>query len=167
SGCLRMTPVSSGLTVRCFVEDNSLCTRYYNVISWAGVSVGTYGSSDALYILAQALDADVFFFSSRRRHTRLVSDWSSDVCSSDLRRHRVRHVLLDRRELRHGRHLRERRLRRLPGRHLQGERRGLHRRQRVHLRQRSEERRVGKEGRSRWAPEQEEKKDSETEDGRG
>src|SRR5438046_3464786 len=26
----------------------------------------------------------VFFFSSRRRHTRLVSDWSSDVCSSDL-----------------------------------------------------------------------------------
>src|SRR5262249_56192126 len=27
-----------------------------------------------------------FFFSSRRRHTRLVSDWSSDVCSSDLQR---------------------------------------------------------------------------------
>src|SRR5438093_8545956 len=26
----------------------------------------------------------VFFFSSRIRHTRLVSDWSSDVCSSDL-----------------------------------------------------------------------------------
>src|SRR5262249_56261304 len=25
-----------------------------------------------------------FFFSSRRRHTILVSDWSSDVCSSDL-----------------------------------------------------------------------------------
>src|SRR5262245_63014014 len=25
-----------------------------------------------------------FFFSSRRRHTRCVSDWSSDVCSSDL-----------------------------------------------------------------------------------
>src|SRR5438093_4864766 len=25
-----------------------------------------------------------FFFSSRRRHTRLVSDWSSDVYSSDL-----------------------------------------------------------------------------------
>src|SRR6266446_10474257 len=27
-----------------------------------------------------------FFFSSRRRHTRLQGDWSSDVCSSDLRR---------------------------------------------------------------------------------
>src|SRR5438445_11620063 len=27
----------------------------------------------------------VFFFSSRRRHTRYWRDWSSDVCSSDLR----------------------------------------------------------------------------------
>src|SRR5256885_9794024 len=27
-----------------------------------------------------------FFFSSRRRHTRLQGDWSSDVCSSDLQR---------------------------------------------------------------------------------
>src|SRR5260221_656140 len=26
----------------------------------------------------------VFFFSSRRRHTRSLCDWSSDVCSSDL-----------------------------------------------------------------------------------
>src|SRR5205807_5781824 len=31
----------------------------------------------------------MFFFSSRRRHTRLQGDWSSDVCSSDL------HLLLD------------------------------------------------------------------------
>src|SRR5206468_8709273 len=28
----------------------------------------------------------VFFFSSRRRHTRSDRDWSSDVCSSDLKR---------------------------------------------------------------------------------
>src|SRR5438132_14173361 len=27
-----------------------------------------------------------FFFSSRRRHTRSLCDWSSDVCSSDLGR---------------------------------------------------------------------------------
>src|SRR5947199_1129969 len=27
----------------------------------------------------------LFFFSSRRRHTSCLSDWSSDVCSSDLR----------------------------------------------------------------------------------
>src|SRR5256885_6549337 len=26
----------------------------------------------------------IFFFSSRRRHTRLQGDWSSDMCSSDL-----------------------------------------------------------------------------------
>src|SRR5574337_717980 len=38
-----------------------------------------------------------FFFSSRRRHTRLSGDWSSDVCSSDLDR-RVRPRL----GLRHG-----------------------------------------------------------------
>src|SRR5471030_2478978 len=28
---------------------------------------------------------EIFFFSSRRRHTSCLSDWSSDVCSSDLR----------------------------------------------------------------------------------
>src|SRR5260221_5255139 len=27
---------------------------------------------------------ECFFFSSRRRHTRSLCDWSSDVCSSDL-----------------------------------------------------------------------------------
>src|SRR5256885_4701312 len=32
-------------------------------------------------VVGVALD---FFFSSRRRHTRLQGDWSSDVCSSDL-----------------------------------------------------------------------------------
>src|SRR2546430_5988557 len=29
-------------------------------------------------------DTSFFFFSSRRRHTRFDCDWSSDVCSSDL-----------------------------------------------------------------------------------
>src|SRR5438034_885883 len=29
-------------------------------------------------------NCDIFFFSSRRRHTRSLCDWSSDVCSSDL-----------------------------------------------------------------------------------
>src|SRR5437016_6665927 len=38
---------------------------------------GARGKVLSLYLL--------FFFSSRRRHTRLVSDWSSDVCSSDLK----------------------------------------------------------------------------------
>src|SRR2546422_1416860 len=31
-----------------------------------------------------ALAQSVFFFSSRRRHTRCSRDWSSDVCSSDI-----------------------------------------------------------------------------------
>src|SRR5205807_9354382 len=31
-----------------------------------------------------AIGVAFFFFSSRRRHTRLQGDWSSDVCSSDL-----------------------------------------------------------------------------------
>src|SRR5438045_9754835 len=34
-----------------------------------------------------------FFFSSRRRHTRCLSDWSSDVCSSDLDGFRPKAVL--------------------------------------------------------------------------
>src|SRR2546429_5625163 len=32
----------------------------------------------------QGLWLTLFFFSSRRRHTRCSRDWSSDVCSSDL-----------------------------------------------------------------------------------
>src|SRR5437867_3320306 len=31
-----------------------------------------------------------FFFSSRRRHTRSYGDWSSDVCSSDLKQYRYK-----------------------------------------------------------------------------
>src|SRR5256885_1612599 len=33
--------------------------------------------------LADLFPHGFFFFSSRRRHTRLQGDWSSDVCSSD------------------------------------------------------------------------------------
>src|SRR5439155_8863078 len=33
---------------------------------------------------SHAASAVFFFFSSRRRHTRWPRDWSSDVCSSDL-----------------------------------------------------------------------------------
>src|SRR6266581_5627560 len=41
------------------------------------------------YLVVLRSDADglvrvLFFFSSRRRHTRWTGDWSSDVCSSDL-----------------------------------------------------------------------------------
>src|SRR5256886_290375 len=45
----------------------------------------TTGRTDILFL---------FFFSSRRRHTRFDCDWSSDVCSSDLRTDEERVVLL-------------------------------------------------------------------------
>src|SRR5256885_11501834 len=46
-----------------------------------GVHIGPAGA-----VTDSRLRHDVFFFfSSRRRHTRLQGDWSSDVCSSDLR----------------------------------------------------------------------------------
>src|SRR2546427_5717482 len=75
-----------------------------------------------------------FFFSSRRRHTRFDCDWSSDVCSSDLRAlgdcapaetANALAALLDD-----------------PDQQVREETRLA----------RSEERRVGKECRSRWSP---------------
>src|SRR2546430_10573807 len=38
----------------------------------------------ALFLLYYYVLSFFFFFSSRRRHTRFDCDWSSDVCSSDL-----------------------------------------------------------------------------------
>src|SRR5205814_6163370 len=48
---------------------------------------GSATSISLLYPCVCACECSVyccFFFSSRRRHTRCLSDWSSDVCSSDL-----------------------------------------------------------------------------------
>src|SRR5256885_12816370 len=98
--------------------------------------------------------SDFIFFSSRRRHTRLQGDWSSDVCSSDLQHDTC--ARLDRVDDRL--HARER----IAPRHLD-ERvirpffvwiRGVDETHFIlpdHPR-RSEERRVGKECRSRWSP---------------
>src|SRR5690606_17440833 len=41
-------------------------------------------SLEGVWFSKGALTICVFFFSSRRRHTRFSRDWSSDVCSSDL-----------------------------------------------------------------------------------
>src|SRR2546426_4560879 len=78
-----------------------------------------------------------FFFSSRRRHTRLQGDWSSDVCSSDLCR--VRSV-------------RSSPASSLAQRHLGHEQVIAPCPVHVRVEDRSEERRVGKECRSRWSP---------------
>src|SRR5437762_8275332 len=48
------------------------------------------------YCRVPAGSSSCFFFSSRRRHTRYIGDWSSDVCSSDLLGHRVLPHLADR-----------------------------------------------------------------------
>src|SRR5258706_10553977 len=52
--------------------------RFESLNNCRSVFITAVQHSTALYL------AGFFFFSSRRRHTRLVSDWSSDVCSSDL-----------------------------------------------------------------------------------
>src|SRR2546430_9993708 len=82
-----------------------------------------------------------FFFSSRRRHTRFDCDWSSDVCSSDLGGLRVAacHTPAD------------------PGEQVVVVEQAVELCQlrveaQVEQRERSEERRVGKECRSRWSP---------------
>src|SRR3989475_7400449 len=85
-----------------------------------------------------------FFFSSRRRHTRFDCDWSSDVCSSDLGQPQL---ALDARfasQASRTAHIAE--LLETAGEHV-----ALHGTQHW-LDTRSEERRVGKECRSRWSP---------------
>src|SRR5260370_945974 len=75
-------------------------------------------------------DIACFFFSSRRRHTRFKCDWSSDVCSSDLARTSPTSSRGS--------------SSRMPELWIAGAI--------IVLALRSEERRVGKECRSRWSP---------------
>src|SRR2546426_9250959 len=85
-----------------------------------------------------------FFFSSRRRHTRLQGDWSSDVCSSDLSSLSRDIAVNDRKEDQSLRRDQRRPERDALVAARDGSRtRGIGR---------SEERRVGKECRSRWSP---------------
>src|SRR5256885_6493204 len=93
-----------------------------------------------------------FFFSSRRRHTRLQGDWSSDVCSSDLdwRRRRKEDAQEEKRRIKQS-EVQLGECGQTPSptwRSRLGERPEFV----VSLRRRSEERRVGKECRSRWSP---------------
>src|SRR5260370_9233896 len=91
------------------------------------VSDHTTAFAQTVVLMTLVLRILFFFFSSRRRHTRFKCDWSSDVCSSDL-------------EL----------LRRFPERgHCARVGNTFQPGTRVG---RSEERRVGKECRSRWSP---------------
>src|SRR5256885_8171364 len=90
-----------------------------------------------------------FFFSSRRRHTRLQGDWSSDVCSSDLcfpYRPGCAQLLEKSRRPHITRTAEAQECGECGAITIQREQRGLP------VRVRSEERRVGKECRSRWSP---------------
>src|SRR2546427_9134856 len=87
----------------------------------------------------RCLQIVVFFFSSRRRHTRFDCDWSSDVCSSDLDLDNRRVVWPDSKTGGMSKPLSEEAYRLLS---TAPRRDGC----------RSEERRVGKECRSRWSP---------------
>src|SRR2546430_4940488 len=96
------------------------------------------------------LSAVFFFFSSRRRHTRFDCDWSSDVCSSDLTTQQAEElielaaqknltIMVDHTFLFTGA---VRKIRQLIDEGVLGD---------LYY-YRSEERRVGKECRSRWSP---------------
>src|SRR5688572_30346894 len=103
----------------------------------------------------------LFFFSSRRRHTRFDCDWSSDVCSSDLLLLlRGDHRRVRQRAARNGAAFRSPR-QRDRGRtcHRVGRRRARSVGERALRLGRSEERRVGKECRSRWATDRFKKRD--------
>src|SRR5256885_8498193 len=94
----------------------------------------------------------LFFFSSRRRHTRLQGDWSSDVCSSDLGAAAVAGGVIEEAA---GQRAVEgvdvpdlaAVVAKADGVAIEAEKPPAHR-----AVSRSEERRVGKECRSRWSP---------------
>src|SRR5260370_7657641 len=96
----------------------------------------------------------VFFFSSRRRHTRFKCDWSSDVCSSDLSDFPVKKFVnsppenpnawRDENAARSQKESQEQQVDFRRIREAEAAQKSA--------RPRSEERRVGKECRSRWSP---------------
>src|SRR5256885_12798649 len=139
--------------MRCFLPER-MAQRSWSLSSRSKTSRSCWRASRSM--------SDVFFFSSRRRHTRLQGDWSSDVCSSDLHPFPVEvgglldaairalhHVAVAKtavREHRDG-----------------GKRLGVVASDQVgDERKRSEERRVGEEGRSRGVPDHLKKKKKHT-----
>src|SRR5256885_882729 len=67
-GALRLSPLRRGLAIDSTVDIFTFYVPHRHV----------YGEQWIKF-----MKDGVIFFSSRRRHTRLQGDWSSDVCSSD------------------------------------------------------------------------------------
>src|SRR5256885_3679002 len=115
------------------------------------IAYGLWGAGLSLF--SKVLRARIlcfFFFSSRRRHTRLQGDWSSDVCSSDLKPlHNSKllswHILAHKHccAMRSSKQWLNNLSECMCFKRLQTL---------TIIKQRSEERRVGKECRSRWSP---------------
>src|SRR5579859_2583250 len=109
------------------MDNPSLSLLHQEDFSELLASFGGNAATDRLSIVVYKIY--LFFFSSRRLHTRFDCDWSSDVCSSDLG------VFV--------------RVRTRPYHRTAGYRVA---RAAIGDSNRSEERRVGKECRSRWSP---------------
>src|SRR5260370_25231757 len=60
-------------------RDSLVCSEALDYLASIPSEAGTRPAS------LSTVETSSFFFSSRRRHTRFKCDWSSDVCSSDLR----------------------------------------------------------------------------------
>src|SRR5256885_8144164 len=105
-----------------------------------------------MMVLDERAGERVFFFSSRRRHTRLQGDWSSDVCSSDLGL--VMHVDGTPAEIAAVlRDLKDQEEQAAAPKRKRGVKAGpVQLPDLIGALVRSEERRVGKECRSRWSP---------------
>src|SRR5437762_11163495 len=116
-----------------------------------------------LFLSKRYKEGYLYFFSSRRWHTRYIGDWSSDACSSDLSFTSVLPVITAILWYRSRARVSSlgRPLMKLPAAELthyahSAPRRNIPRRfRRALIRARSEERRVGKECRCRWARERE------------
>src|SRR3712207_7425272 len=95
-----------------------------------------------------------FFFSSRRRHTRYWRDWSSDVCSSDLAVYALKRGEVRKTPVKIGDSwVVAGALKRTDADPAEfGRQRAELAERALDERRRSEERRVGKECRSRWSP---------------
>src|SRR5256885_10306463 len=136
-------------------RENIASMRHHSIAFDAGLLV-SFGLLAGVLIAFRVagLELGWFFFASRRRHTRLQGDWSSDVCSSDLLAGGRAGTLpgaagpggagvagFDYDEL--ARRLLVQVVRRLAATDAEAS---------TPDRSRSEERRVGKECRSRWSP---------------
>src|SRR2546430_727175 len=71
-GALRLSPLRRGLAIDSTVDSFTFYVPHRKV----------YGEQ-WIKFMKDGVNAILFFFSSRRRHTRFDCDWSSDVCSSD------------------------------------------------------------------------------------